>query len=142
MALTRRARCGRSFASILYRQVVSERSQMPKREPVPDLSHFERACEEAFAFLLALGFRRVPPPPHRSNEWFQVRYSNGAFSVVASGESYGSAASVHFETRDRRAAEIHFTPNELRPGRPRNRVAEPSQIDQIRQAAARVQAHC
>ena len=109
---------------------------------VPDLSQFEDACEEAFAFLLDRGFRRVPAPPHRSANRFQVWYSNGKLSAVISGESYGTAASVYLETADRRVAEIYFTPEDLRPSRTSRGVAEPSQLQQLREAALRVQRHC
>ena len=107
---------------------------------VPDLSQFVTACEEAFAFLLDRGFRRVPAP--RSANRFQVWYSNGKLSAVISGEGHGTAASVYLETADRRVAEIYFTPANLRPTRTSQGVAEPSQLQQLREAALRVQRHC
>jgi hypothetical protein len=75
-----------------------------------------------------------------------VWWSNGILCVVVKGESYGTMASVDFETSDKSAAEIYFTPIELRPGlrrgkRPR-KLSTPGQLDQIREAARRIQDHC
>src|SRR5512144_24443 len=115
---------------------------MVRSDSVPSLADFEAACQEAFAFLLPLGFQRVLLPSHRSTERFQVRYSNGVLSIVVRGEGYGTSASVHFETSDKWAYEIYFTPPELRPTRKRKKGSQLGQLDLIREAARRIQDHC
>jgi hypothetical protein len=114
---------------------------MPPPHTVPSHSEFIAACEAAFSFLQEYGFRRVDPPAHRSRNPFQVWFSKGPLDLVILGEGHGTMASVLFETADRRAGEIYFTPKDQRPSRKR-RGPSLGQLELIEAAARRVQLHC
>jgi|SRR5690242_18729812 len=114
---------------------------MRTQEPVPDLRQFTETCSEAFGFALAYGLRPIQPPLHRTANPFQAWFSDGHLSIVVTGESYGAAASVHFEVGERWVAEIYLTPPELRPP-PRRDGRPEGQLQQVRAAAERVRRHC
>lgn len=71
-----------------------------------DIPEFKSHCLQEFAFLLESGFERIQPPKHRRSEAYQVWFARDDIRLVIKGEGYGTAAAVHFEDDDSRAAEI------------------------------------
>ena len=68
-------------------------------------------------------------------------FSKGPLNLVVLGEIRGTSASVLFETQDRQAAEIYFTPKDQRPPR-KSRRSSAGQLELIAAAARRVRLHC
>ena len=103
---------------------------------VPTLDEFKQACREAFAFLTTeYAFVEVPPPPRQYSNPFEVHFSNGEFTVIVEGGSYGFAAGVSFEDRaGRRASFGYLTRRELPPAE-RFTLGEGGQVALIRREA-------
>lgn len=107
----------------------------------PTLREFVETVREAFAFLRHFGFDEVNPPPHRAEEHFQVWFRADQRFVIIKGEGYGTMASVTLEHENgSELPEIELVPAEDRPvRRPTGRKMPSGQLEQIREAARRVE---
>ena len=111
------------------------------REPPrpPSLEEFLQVAREAFAFLLPYGFSEVSPPPHRSGNRFELWYRAADRVVVVMGEGYGMFARVMLECGEFEMSPFFLVPPEERPPRPRKRAPQPSQLEQLRSEATRLE---
>jgi hypothetical protein len=104
----------------------------------PTLGQFLTACRDALDYLEDYGFAEVTPPAHRRNNDFQVWFQADNRIVIATGESYGTAASITLEhTSGVELSEIFLVPREHRPKRS-NKPHMLSQLAQLREAAVRL----
>jgi hypothetical protein len=105
----------------------------------PSISDFTANVREAFAFLGRFGFREVAAPAHRTGNPFQIWFASGDRFVVVAGEGYGTMASVTLEHDGRELPEIDLVPMDERPVAARQRKSSPGQLEQLREAAARLE---
>jgi hypothetical protein len=113
-----------------------------KIEP-PTLLEFIQTVRDAFAFLQQFGFSEVSPPPHRGKERFQVWFRANERFVIIKGEGYGTMASVMLEHENGlELGEIDLVPAKERPPAMRkSRTMQPGQLQEIREAARRLEKH-
>jgi hypothetical protein len=105
---------------------------------IPTLDEFLATCDSAFSFLEEHGFERMEPPIHRAQQRFQRWYAKGPLCLVVRGEGHGTMVLTGFETDGRRLGVIYLVPKAERPQQKRSQT----QIEQILEAAHRVQEHC
>jgi hypothetical protein len=107
----------------------------------PSLAEFSATVRDAFSFLDRFGFNEIPVPAHRTSNPFQIWFSaNGRFVVVA-GEGYGTMASVTLEHDGRELADVYLVPSEFRARRKPGRRPALTQLEQISEAAQRLERH-
>ena len=107
----------------------------------PSRSEFTAAVREVFSFLGRFGFQEVAAPAHRADDPFQIWFGAGDRFVVVAGEGYGTMASVTLEHNGRELAEVYLLPADERPRAGSRRKRPPSQLEQLREGAARLERH-
>lgn len=112
---------------------------MTDRIEPPTLPQFMQTVRDAFAFLQQFGFSETSPPPHRGKERFQVWFRANDRFVIIKGEGYGTMASVMLEHDGLELGEIELVPAAERPRAMRK--GQPGQLEQIREAARRLEKH-
>jgi len=105
----------------------------------PSLPEFTAAVREAFSFLARFGFKEVAPPAHRAGDPFQIWFGARDRFVVVAGEGYGTMASVTLEHDGRELSEIYLVPPNMRKTAIAGRKGPATQLEQIREAAARLE---
>lgn len=108
-------------------------------QATPTLDEFLATCREALGYLSGFGFREISPPPHRNSNPYQVWFMADDRIVVVVGEGWGQFASIILEhTRGLELDEIFLVPKERRLKPTRNKKGENTQLQQVRDAAARL----
>jgi hypothetical protein len=111
-------------------------------QAIPTLEEFRATCREALGYLRGFGFLEISPPPHRNRTPYQAWFKLGDQIVVVEGEGWGQFASITLEhTRGLELPEIYLTPNERRPRPTKHKKDLNRQLQQVRDAAARLREH-
>jgi hypothetical protein len=123
------------------RKKLFDLSNVEIMEP-PALRGFTETVRGAFAFLRQFGFEEVSPPTHRAQNPFQIWFKADQRFVVVTGEGWGTMAAVMLEHENGlQLAEIDLVPHEDRPGHGSDRQGQTGQLQQIREAAQRLEKH-
>jgi len=116
-----------------------KRSDLPPNQATPTLDEFLATCREALGYLNGFGFLEVSPPPHRNRNPYQVWFMADDRIVIVEGEGWGEFASITLEhARGLELPEIFLVPKERRPKPSRNKKGKNTQLQQVRDAAARL----
>src|SRR6266702_2223832 len=113
---------------------MAERSQ-----EAPKLDEFLATCREALGYLSAFGFTEIRPPSHRSSNQYQIWFRAEDRVVIIAGEGWGQFASLTLEhARGLELPEIFLVPKERRPKFSKNKKRANTQLQQVRDSAARL----
>ena len=111
-------------------------------QEAPTLDEFLATCREALGYLSGFGFVEVRPPSHRSRNQYQIWFKADDRIVIVIGEGWGQSASITLEhTRGLELSEIYLVPKERTPKFSKNRKGANTQLQQVREGAARLREH-
>src|SRR4051812_33775812 len=105
----------------------------------PELADFLKVSREALGYLKDLGFIEVSPPADGYANPYQIWFKADDRFVIVSGEGWGDVASITLEhSQGLELSEIDLVPRANRPKRRDKRKKGNGQLQQVRDAAARL----